>query len=93
MDLTPRPLKLYCEVWGKKESTLSEWARRGWIPGVYKHGSGEWWVSPIDLINFEANLLETDSEEIEGELFKSPGQRVKVRKVVKKRGKRLQKPT
>lgn len=52
-DLTPRPVSSYQELWGRDKDTLNAWCKKGWVPGAFKHGSGEWWVRPLELIQWE----------------------------------------
>ena len=51
-DPSPRPVSTYAELWGKEAKTLNGWCAKGWVPGSFKHPSGEWFVNPIALINF-----------------------------------------
>jgi len=48
MDLTPRPVSNYCELWNVTETNLNRWCRKGWVPGAFLHESGKWWVKPAD---------------------------------------------
>jgi len=52
-DLVPRPVSSYCELWGKDRDTLNAWCKKGWVPGAFKHPSGEWWVRPLELLQWE----------------------------------------
>ena len=52
IDPTPRPVSTYAELWGKDPKTLNAWCVKGWIPGAFKHPSGEWFVNPLALINW-----------------------------------------
>lgn len=69
-DLTARPVQFYAELWRKDSTTLNAWCRKGWIPGAFKHGSGEWWVRPIELIHFDPSTIEERNEQ---KTTKGPG--------------------
>lgn len=62
-DLVARPVHFYAELWGKDVDTLDAWCRKGWIPGAFKHGSGAWWVRPLDLIHFDPDTIQENNEQ------------------------------
>ena len=57
-DPTPRPVSSYAELWGKDPKTLNAWCAKGWVPGAYRHPSGQWFVRPLELIGFEPAMAE-----------------------------------
>lgn len=59
IDLTPRPIRCYADLWDRDIKTLNQWCQKGWVPGAYKHDSGEWWVKPIDLLGLDVSVLES----------------------------------
>lgn len=69
MDLTARPVSCYAELWGRDAGTLNSWCRKDWVPGAYKHPSGEWWVNPIALLGFDPSDVESVEEESQGRRF------------------------
>lgn len=52
-DPTPRPICAYAALWDRDAKTLNAWCAKGWVPGAWKHPSGEWWVNPLDLLSFD----------------------------------------
>ena len=63
-DPTPRPVASYVELWGRELKTLNAWCVKGWIPGAFKHPSGEWWVRPLDMLNWSPDdALDADPPE------------------------------
>jgi hypothetical protein len=57
IDPTPRPVAFYAELWDRDAKTLNSWCVKGWIPGAYKHGNGEWWVKPLALIDWNPDMI------------------------------------
>jgi hypothetical protein len=64
-DLTPRPIRTYAELWSRDVKTLNAWCSKGWIPGAFKHPSGEWWINPIALLDFDPNNQQEEYETTE----------------------------
>lgn len=57
----PRPLASYCELWRRTIETLNEWAVRGYIPVAFKHPNGEWWVQPLELLQWHPGRIEHET--------------------------------
>jgi hypothetical protein len=57
-DPTPRPVASYAELWQREPKTLNAWCVKGWIPGAYKHPSGEWWCRPLELLGFDPGAVD-----------------------------------
>jgi len=62
-DPTPRPVSAYAPLWGRDPKTLNAWCAKGWVPGAYKHNSGEWWVRPLELLGFDPAQVQTQESE------------------------------
>lgn len=70
LDPTPRPVASYAELWRRDPKTLNAWCVKGWVPGSYKHPSGEWWVRPLELIGFDPSTV--DDRPVRREKGKNP---------------------
>jgi hypothetical protein len=92
-DPTPRPVRFYCEIWGKEMKVLNNWCARGWVTGAYKHGSGEWWVRPAELCGFVPSVIESENNGQEkGQRDRSSDQGTILSKVDGKRRESIRKP-
>jgi hypothetical protein len=76
-DLTSRPVRWYAELWQRDVKTLNSWCAKGWIPGAFKHPSGEWWVRPIDLLEFDPNNIKEQTQHEERTKTEGTGNRGK----------------
>jgi hypothetical protein len=65
-DPTPMPVESLAERWGRDPKTLKAWARKGWIPGAFKHPSGEWFYSPLALLNWSPPPEDPEDAQTEG---------------------------
>lgn len=88
-SLIAQPVANYASLWGRDRITLNQWCQKGWVPGAYKHGSGEWWVHPLDLIGLD---VESISEKEQGQGDRSQDKGPVLRKVDGGRPSRLRKP-
>lgn len=88
--LIPRPVASYSDLWGRDRITLNQWCQKGWVPGAYKHESGEWWVRPLDLMGLD---VESIREKEQGQRDGRKDQRPVLRQVDGGRPARLRKPT
>lgn len=62
-QLVPRAASTFANLWSVTPKVINAWCAKGWIPGAYKHGNGEWWVKPLELIGFDPTAIEWEQDE------------------------------